>query len=200
MFPGMNALQGIDPGRLVYLALLLGVVLSGVITVYRGRLGTGIRDALLWGLIFLGFIAAYGMREDLAAALSPTQERLSSAGEIVVPRSPDGHFRVKARVNDAEVVFLVDTGASGVVLTGEDAARAGFDPAGLAFTSRAMTANGDVRLAPIRVERLKLGPVEADRFRASVSEGQLFSSLLGMDFLRRFSRVTVEGDRMVLTP
>ena len=166
----------------------------------RGRLGTGLRDALLWVLIFVGFVAVYGMREDLAASFSPTQERVSSAGEIVVPRSPDGHFRVEARVDDAEVIFLVDTGASGVVLTREDAQRAGFDPAELSFTGRAQTANGEVRLAPIRLARLQLGPVEAQRFRANVSEGKLFSSLMGMDFLQRFSRVTVEGDRMVLTP
>ncbi len=119
---------------------------------------------------------------------------------MVIPRSPDGHFRVRAQVDDADIVFLVDTGASGVVLTADDARRAGFDPSELAYTGRARTANGEVRLAPIRLERIRLGAVEAERFRASVSEGELFSSLLGMDFLQRFSRVTVEGDRMVLEP
>ncbi|SFI76552.1 retropepsin-like aspartic protease family protein [Albimonas pacifica] len=196
----MDALDGIALERLVYLVLLLGVVLSAVVSVYRGRIGTGLRDALLWGLIFIGFVAVYGMREDLAASLSRTQDRVAASGEVVVPRSPDGHFRVRAQVDDAEVIFLIDTGASGVVLTADDARRAGFDPDELAYTGRAQTANGEVRLAPIRLARLRLGEVEAERFRASVSEGQLFSSLLGMDFLQRFSRVTVEGDRMVLEP
>ena len=196
----MNALDGIALERLVYLVLRLGAVLAGVVTVYRGRIGTGLRDALLWGLIFIGFVAVYGMREDLAASFSSTQDRVTAAGEVVIPRSPDGHFRVRAQVDEAEVVFLVDTGASGVVLTADDARRAGFEPAELAYTGRARTANGEVRLAPIRLERIRLGAVEAERFRASVSEGELFSSLLGMDFLQRFSRVTVEGDRMVLEP
>ena len=196
----MNALDGIALERLVYLVLLLGAVLAGVVTVYRGRIGTGLRDALLWGLIFIGFVAVYGMREDLAASFSSTQDRVTATGEVVIPRSPDGHFRVRAQVDEADVVFLVDTGASGVVLTADDARRAGFEPAELAYTGRARTANGEVRLAPIRLERIRLGAVEAERFRASVSEGELFSSLLGMDFLQRFSRVTVEGDRMVLEP
>ena len=47
---------------------------------------------------------------------------------------------------------------------------------------------------------LSLGPVHAEDVRATVSEGELFTNLLGMDFLNRFRRVTVEGDRMVLTP
>lgn len=196
----MEVFDGIAIERLVYLVLLLAVVISGVATVYRGRLGTGLRDAMLWGLIFAGVVAVYGLREDLAASFSSTQERVSATGEIVAPRSPDGHFRVRARVNDAEVTFLIDTGASGVVLTADDARAVGYDPAELAYTGRAKTANGEVRLAPVRLERLRLGDVEATRFRASVSEGELFSSLLGMDFLERFSRVTVEGDRMTLTP
>ncbi|MDF2232633.1 TIGR02281 family clan AA aspartic protease [Albimonas sp. CAU 1670] len=196
----MDAFDGIALERLVYLVLLLAVVVTGVATVYRGRMGTGLRDALLWGLIFIGFVAVYGLREDLAASFSSAPSRVTSAGEIVAPRSPDGHFRVRAEVNDVDIVFMVDTGASGVVLTAADARRAGFDPGDLVYSGRAKTANGEVRLAPIRLERLRLGDVEAQRFRASVSEGDLFSSLMGMDFLERFSRVTVEGDRMTLTP
>ena len=196
----MDSLNGIGAERLVYLLLLLGVVMTGVVRVYHGRLGHGARDAALWVLIFVGFIAAYGMRDDLIAALSPTQERVSRQGEIIIPRSPDGHFRVEAQVNQAEVIFMVDTGASGVVLTMADARRAGFEPGHLVFNGRAQTANGPVGIATIHLDHIELGPVMADRFRASVSEGDLFSSLLGMSFLERFSRITVEGDRMILTP
>lgn len=186
--------------RLVYLALLGVAVIAGVGAAYRGRRSSGLRDALVWGLIFLGFIAAYGLRDDISGALSPRTVAVSDAGELVVRRGADGHFHVEAQVNGAAVSFLVDTGASGVVLSAEDARRAGYDPGALSFTGRARTANGEVRLAPVRLDRISLGPITASGTRASVSEGQLFSSLLGMSFLDRFAKVTVEGDRMTLTP
>lgn len=186
--------------RLVYLALLGVAVLAGVGAAYRGRRSSGLRDALVWGLIFLGFVAAYGLRDDISGALSPRTAVVSEAGELFLRRGADGHFHAAAQVNGVEISFLVDTGASGVVLNAADARRAGFAPEALSFTGRARTANGDVRLAPVRLDQVSLGPVEARRVRASVSEGELFSSLLGMSFLNRFARVTVEGDRMILTP
>ncbi len=167
--------------RLVYLALLGIAVLAGVGAVYRGRRSSGLRD-------------------DISGALSPRTAVVSEAGELFLRRGADGHFHAAAQVNGVEISFLVDTGASGVVLNAADARRAGFAPEALSFTGRARTANGDVRLAPVRLDQVSLGPVEARGVRASVSEGELFSSLLGMSFLNRFARVTVEGDRMILTP
>ncbi|MEC9432710.1 MAG: TIGR02281 family clan AA aspartic protease [Pseudomonadota bacterium] len=195
-----DALSSDSVPRLLYLVLLGLAVLVGVGAAYRGRRASGLRDAAVWALIFLGFVAAYGLRDDIGSALSPRVAAVSDAGDLVLRRGPDGHFHVQAEVNGAPVTFLVDTGASGVVLNAADARRAGFELSDLRFTSRARTANGEVRLAPVRVDRLALGPVAATGVRASVSEGELFSSLLGMSFLDRFARVTVEGDRMYLTP
>lgn len=196
----MESLDSGGLGRLAYLVLLGCAIFAGVVTAYRGRLGTGLRDAAIWILIFIGFIAAFALREDIAAALMPSEATVSQGGEILIPRSMGGHFHVRADVNGEPVTFLVDTGASGVVLTADDARRVGIDPASLEFTSSAQTANGTVRLAPVRLSTLSLGPVHAEDVRATVSEGELFTNLLGMDFLNRFRRVTVEGDRMVLTP
>ncbi len=196
----MESLDSESLGRLAYLALLGCAIFAGVVTAYRGRLGTGLRDAAIWILIFIGFIGAFAMRHDIAAALMPTEPTVSQGGEILIPRSMGGHFHVRADVNGEPVTFLVDTGASGIVLTADDARRVGIAPSSLDFTASAQTANGTVRLAPVRLGSLSLGPVQAKDVRATVSEGELFTNLLGMDFLERFRRVTVEGDRMVLTP
>jgi aspartyl protease family protein len=186
--------------RLAYLALLACAVIGALFALYRGRLRSGVRDALLWGLIFLGFVAAYGLKDDIAGALDPSQAVMTEQGAVLLRRGPDGHFRLQAEVNGAPVTFLVDTGATDVVLTREAARRAGLDPDALRYTRRAQTANGIARFAPVRLERLEFAGLSARDVPAAVSEGRLFTSLLGMSYLDRFRRISVEGDRMLLSP
>ncbi|MFO7853964.1 MAG: TIGR02281 family clan AA aspartic protease [Paracoccaceae bacterium] len=186
--------------RLVYLSVLGAAILAGVFAAYRGRMATGIQHALVWVLIILGLVAVYGLREDLMAALLPgaTVERQGDA--LVLRRAADGHFHLNAEVNGAPVEFLVDTGASDLVLSRRDAQSAGIDPDEIAYTRRAMTANGQVSIAPVRLERVEIAGIEARDVPAVVGSEGLFGSLMGMSYLDRWSRVTVEGDRMTLEP
>lgn len=186
--------------RLVYLSVLGAAILAGVIAAYRGRLATGIQHALVWLLIILGLVAAYGLRDDLTAALLPGTAVERQGGALVLRRAANGHFQVNAEVNGAPVEFLVDTGASDLVLSRRDARRAGLDPETLAYTRRAMTANGPVSIAPVRLDRVAVAGVVARDVPAVVGSEGLFGSLMGMSYLDRWSRVTVEGDRMTLEP
>ena len=186
--------------RFAYLALIGAAVIAGVFAAYRGRLGSGLRDGLVWGLIILGLVAAYGLKDDIRSALLPHQAVQTAGESLVLRRGRDGHFHLTAEVNGAQVRFLVDTGASDVVLTRDDAVRAGLDPARLDFTRRAMTANGPVMTAPVRLDRVAVGELEARDVPAVVGGGGLFQSLLGMSYLDGFRRISVEGDRMILTP
>ena len=98
------------------------------------------------------------------------------------------------------VQFVVDTGASDMVLTRSDARRLGIDPAGLAYVGQAQTANGVVQTARVRLHDVRLGTTTLPEVGASVNAGQLDTSLLGMSVLRRFSKIEIAGDRMILTP
>ncbi|MEO0752401.1 MAG: TIGR02281 family clan AA aspartic protease, partial [Pseudomonadota bacterium] len=123
----------------------------------------------------------------------------AEAGQIALPRAPDGHYYLVADVNGASVEFVVDTGATDIVLSEADARRAGFDPATLDYFGRAQTANGEVRIAPVVIERFAVGPLEDARVRAVVNEGALDASLLGMSYLQRFESVEISGGQLVLT-
>lgn len=118
--------------------------------------------------------------------------------ETVIARSADSHFYVDAEVNGAPVRFLIDSGASAVVLTPEDASRAGIAALPADYTAEAQTANGPVRLKPVTLDRVAVGGIEAAGVAAAVSEGGLPVSLLGQSYLARLSKVEIEGDRMVL--
>ena len=96
--------------------------------------------------------------------------------------------------------FLVDTGASDVVLSPRDADRLGFDVQGLAYTRRYRTANGSVYGAPVLIERMTIGPISVEGVRASVNGAQMGLSLLGMSFLSRLAGYDVSQETLTLRP
>jgi aspartyl protease family protein len=187
-----------DLPRLLYLLLLLAAVGGWVIVEYRGRLGFALRTAIAWGMIFLGVMAGYALWQDIRGDVVPRQAVLEG-GEIVLPRAADGHYYVTLQVNGLPVDFVVDTGATNVVLSQGDAERLGIDPAALAFTGEASTANGTVRTARVTLPEVRLGPLTDRDLRAYVTDGEMEISLLGMDYLGRF-RIEIDGGEMVLRP
>jgi clan AA aspartic protease (TIGR02281 family) len=118
--------------------------------------------------------------------------------EYVVEAGPSGHYVIEATVNGAPVTFLVDTGASEIVLTLDDARRIGLEPQTLAFTERFSTANGEVRAAPVVLREIRVGQFRLFDVSASVNEGPLDVSLLGMSFLERLGSYEVERRRLIL--
>jgi clan AA aspartic protease (TIGR02281 family) len=118
--------------------------------------------------------------------------------EHVIEAGAGGHFLIEVVVNGVPIDFLVDTGASDIVLTLEDAERLGFRPETLRFTQRFATANGEVRGAPVALRELRIGQFSLFDMPASVNEAPLRVSLLGMSFLKRLNGYGVEDGRLVL--
>ncbi|MFN6977558.1 MAG: TIGR02281 family clan AA aspartic protease [Gemmobacter sp.] len=189
----------IDIGRFAYLALLLAAVAGWVIVEHRGSIGTLLRHAAGWGFIFLAAIAGYGLWSDISRDIAPRQAVMQDGARIEVPRAPDGHYYVTLGVGGTPVRFMVDTGATSVVLSDRDADRLGIDRHTLAFTGMARTANGTIRTARVTLRDVTLDGMPQGDIGAWVGEGPLDVSLLGMDFLGRFARIEIARDRLVLT-
>ena len=103
-----------------------------------------------------------------------------------------------ALVDGVKIKFLVDTGATDVVLNSGDAMRLGLNFKQLSFDKIYQTANGIVRGAPVKLGRVKIGPIEITNVRASVNGADMTNSLLGMSFLSRIGGYEVIGDRLTL--
>jgi clan AA aspartic protease (TIGR02281 family) len=123
-----------------------------------------------------------------------------SAGDLeqIIEAGPGGHFLLKAVVNGVPINFMVDTGASHVVLTIPDARRIGFTANDLEFTQEFESANGTVRAAPVKLRELRIGQFSVYGLEASVNGGPLPISLLGMNFLQRLSSYEVADGRLIL--
>ena len=185
--------------RLFYLALLGMALAGGVFYNYRARLGTAAQHAAIWVLIFLGVTIAYGFKDQLASQLYPGTAQPVDERTIALRRADDGHFYARVRVNGAEIRFMVDTGATNLVLSQQDARRIGLAMDNLNYVLPVSTANGTVYGAGVVLERVKLGGFVDTDVRAMVNGGRMSVSLLGMSYLDRFRRFSVEGDRLLLS-
>jgi aspartyl protease family protein len=193
-------------GQLIPLVILAIIFAAGVFS-RRQKFSAIIANFGIWAGLFVAVLVGYTYREDLkdlaarvVGELSPTTAIVDSEnGTATFRRGLDGHFTVASSVNDAPIPLLFDTGASAVVLSYRDAARAGIDVADLSFTLPVMTANGTGRAALVELERIEVGGIARRNVRAFVAEdGALQGSLLGMTFLETLSRYSVEGDRLEL--
>lgn len=187
---------------LAWLALLVSAIL-------HRRLAAGfiLRSLAGWTAIGAVLLLGYSYRHDLAAMgarmlgeLVPHRAGVTERGEVRLRAGQDGHFRLDIEVNGTLLRFLVDTGASSVVLAPADAAKLGFARGRLDFTRKLSTAGGTAWGAPVVLERVSVGPIALRDLPALVIETPMAESLLGLTFLGRLSGYRVEGETLVLTP
>ncbi|MCK0138942.1 TIGR02281 family clan AA aspartic protease [Aliiroseovarius sp. F47248L] len=192
-------MTGDDYARAIYLTLLLVAVGGYFVAENRKNIGQTFRHALIWGLIFVGAMAGVGLWQDIRNDITPRQSVVQETGQIELPRAHDGHFYATLLMNGQPIEFVVDTGASQIVLTKEDAERAGVQMDALRFFGRAMSANGPVRTAPARIARVELLGIEDFGVEVWVNDGEMPGSLLGNDYLQRFEKIEIERDKLILT-
>ena len=191
-------MSGDEVGRLIYLIVLVAAIGGSLIVSYRGSLGKLAQQMSVWGLIFVGVAAGFGLWSDISGG-APRMAAVNEVGQIEVPQAPDGHYYLTLLVNGTPVSFMVDTGATEVVLSQRDAERVGIDIGTLSYFGEASTANGPVRTARVTLQDVSFAGVDEGSLPAYVNEGQLDMSLLGMAYLRRFARMEIAQGYLVLT-
>jgi len=192
-------MAGDSLGQLIYLVVLGAAVLGWFIAQNRNAMGKTMQYAAVWGLIFVGVIAGIGLWGDIRDDILPAQNYAADGTTIEVPRSYDGHYYLTLDIDGRPVTFTVDTGATNMVLSPSDARLIGLDVENLAYLGQAETANGIVRTARVRLDKVALGPVTDRNVTAYVNEAEMDGSLLGMSYLNRFDRLEISDGRLVLT-
>ena len=174
-----------------------------------GVTGSVLRWVLLWCIVAVLCVVLWD-RGGYWSTLAPTRDGASRAAgaarpaadpvfnTLVYPANERGHVLVDAVINGASVRLLVDTGASLVTLTPEDARAAGITPADLIFNHRVRTANGVARMAPVTLREIRIGQLAVDDVPAAVMEN-LSVSLLGMSFLNRLQSYEMRNGKLTIS-
>lgn len=189
-------MDGDSFGRVLYLGLIGVAVGSYLLVEFRGRMGQLTRGLLSWGLIIVGLMAGYGLWNDMGGSFTPRQT-YATQNEVTLPRARDGHYYLTLDISGQPIEFMVDTGATSVVLSRDDARKLGIEPDQLVYLGTAQTANGVVRTARVNLNDVRLGDFNDQNLPAYVNDGDMGGSLLGMDYLVQF-RIELDQDRMVL--
>lgn len=169
------------------------------------------RQILILAAVLLGvgiYVARYadkvmttGQPAHAAAVREVNEPRqpVTSGRSLMLEANRQGHFEVEARIGGRPVDFLVDTGASQVVLRESAAARIGIRPMLRDYTAVIATANGKVKAAPAKLDRIEVGGITVYDVQALVLPDEALNvNLLGVSFLSRLRRYEYAGGRMVL--
>lgn len=188
--------------------ILIFVLLSGALIMhFRQNISKAFKYAGIWLLIIVVLTTLYTFKHDfndfkdrVAGAFLPSKAINNEDGSISFRVSKDGHYYIDTHTNGEKVKFMLDTGASDIVIDKALAKKIGIDIESLRFVMTYNTANGKVRGAPIRIESLKIGDYAFYDIRASVNEVDMDKPLLGMSFLDKLDGYEVKRDTLTIWP
>ena len=183
--------------QVLYLSVFGVLIAVGLWARSRKNLSQTAQHAAIWALIFIAAISVFGLWSDLERHLGVYSD--DGHNRVTIPVSRNGHYNLRLSINSVSVDFVVDTGATDIVLSQSDAKRIGIDLDSLAFTGRASTANGVVETARITLDTIEIANIVDRDVRAVVNKGELFGSLLGMGYLQRWGRLEIENGILSLT-
>ena len=202
----LENLTSSDQQSFLYSVLLLFFLISGIIFRREIALSQALKYLALWALIAFIGVGLYAYRyqfsdfkERMLEAISPTTVRVNEKGELVINLSSDGHFYIDIKINNVPMRFMIDTGASDIVIDKMQAEKIGINLQNLVFNKRYETANGKSYGAGVVLEEVQVGNAKFVNIRASVNSAELGMPLLGMSFLRQFKKYEFYQDRLVLT-
>ena len=198
-----------EPMRLLYYGMLAMLVGSGALAMQRS-FGEAARNLGIWALIGVVLSAVFVFKDDaqnfasrLTAGLIPGRAAVVTDAEgrksVILYMGENGHYQVDATINGVSVPMMVDTGATMIALSFEDADRIGLNPASLNFSSTVMTANGPARTAYVTLPEVDVAGIRRTNIAAGIAErGKLSGSLLGMNFLSQLKSFSFSGNEMRL--
>ena len=213
-FPGAISGQG-DQIRLVEGLLVLSLVGGSAAMGWSGGVGLALKQALFWAALFLFTLTLYAYRTELmgmafrvAGVTLPAMPMSTppdagpatktTHGTVYLRAIQGGHFLADAAVNGTHVRFLVDTGASMVVLSPQDAQRLRIDLKKLDFNIPMETANGKNFSARVTLDKISIGSISRNKVQAVVVRDGLEQSLLGMSFLNSIGSFEMGNGVLIL--
>jgi aspartyl protease family protein len=189
-----------DFAHLIYLVIF--IIFIGGFLFGKGALKK-FKQLLIWFVIFIVIFAGVTYKDVLTnnrilANLIPGHG-ITEKNKIIFYASEDGHFYINSIINGQKIIFLVDTGATDIVLNKRDAKKIGINPSSLKYTKFYQTANGTVKGANIVLYDFNIAnKIILTNVNASVNNGNMNISLLGIKFLNSLKKYEVSQNKLTI--
>ena len=180
--------------------LVLATALTISLSNSRIQASVLIKNAIIWISIILILLIGYSHKDDVLSLLVPNRPVILKDGSFMITVSKDKHFHVEAQMNNQIIDCVIDTGASSIVIDTDDARAIGVNVDQLKYNMPAETANGMIYSAPAKIAYLRIGDIELEDTVIMVNKVEMSSCLLGMSFLNTFKKISIEHDKMLISP
>ncbi len=194
-----------DHQNSIYYIILLAILISSLFFRRELKLSQAIKYLAWWSIIAIIVVIIYSYRYEFSdfknrilGEINPTAARVID-NQIIINLSQDGHFYVDTKINGKALRFMIDTGASDIVINPDEAKKIGIDLDNLRFDRHYQTANGTVYGASISIQEIEISGVKFNNIPASINGADMGTSLLGMRFLRQFKKYEFYQDKLILT-
>jgi aspartyl protease family protein len=202
----MQNLNSDETGNFIYLIILLAFIASGFL--FKGKIeaSKAAVHLFVWTIFILILVSLYSFRHDffnlkdrITSELFPARAMRIDRDKLSIQASKNGHYYINLNVNYKKVKFMIDTGASDIVLNQEDAKKANINMNDLSYTKIYQTANGKSMAASTIVDSIEISGVIFHNVRVSVNQSDMGTSLLGLSFLKKFKKYEFYQDQLILT-
>ncbi|MDD2840046.1 MAG: TIGR02281 family clan AA aspartic protease [Rickettsiales bacterium] len=182
---------------LIYQILFLGMLISSLFIRTTTNRSNKLKHLAIWlSVIFVGVI--FYNNRNMFHNFIPYVANTSEEGKIEIQKSSDNHFYIMLKVNNKNILFLIDTGATTTSLTLKDAKRIGIDVNNLKYNQMVNTANGTAFGASAKISNIQVGNFKIEDMWVLINQNMSGNSLLGMNFLKQLSGYEVRQDKMIL--
>ena len=124
------------------------------------------------------------------------QTQVPEVNRVTVIANAKGHYDLSGQINGQAVNFLLDTGASTIAMSADEARRLGIDYR-KGQKAKGQTATGEVDVYIVKLKNVSAEGLSLENVDASVVEGDFNSMLLGMSFLSRI-KMTFDTNQLIL--
>ena len=186
-----------DTGNLIYLAIL-GAILIFSFFSWKNSLRKFVKFGLIWFIIFIFFIVVALVWENYRSEKSNLNIFDKDLERLTLKTASDGHFYITLGINSKPINFLIDTGATAMILSKKDGEKLGFNVDELNFSELAQTANGEILISPVVFDKVSLGFKNFSNVKAFISQTDMEKSLLGMSFLSRLKKLELGRNIMII--
>jgi len=161
--------------------------------------GLWIAFALI-ALIFYSYRFEFSeIKDRVLSDLFPSKAINKNHEQLVLNIAQDGHYYLNVKIKNQIVRFMIDTGASDMVIDEKMAVKLGFNLNNIIYDKIFQTANGQSYGASIYFDEVDVSGVKFYNVQASITNSNLIIPLLGMSFLQKFYKYEFYRDKLILT-